>query len=248
MNVDFGGKVAVVTGGASGIGAAICRDLVACGARVVIADFNVQGAAALAAELGESTLSHGLDVGDPAAVEAMVGFAQERFGALHLAVNNAGITGTLAPLADVSLDDWHHVINVDLNSVFYCMKYEIPAMIAAGGGAIVNMSSILGSVGFANSAGYIAAKHGVVGLTRAASMDYSSNGVRVNAIGPGFINTPLIQNAMTDVQRDGLASLHPIGRLGTPEDVAALATFLLSDRAAFITGSYQLVDGGYTSR
>jgi NAD(P)-dependent dehydrogenase (short-subunit alcohol dehydrogenase family) len=177
----------------------------------------------------------------------MVAFAEERFGALHLAVNNAGIGGPTAPVGEYPLDGWARVIDVNLNSVFYSMRAELPAIERAGGGAIVNMSSILGSVGFQGSPAYVAAKHGVVGLTREASLTYAARGIRINAVGPGFIDTPLLAN-LDRATYDALTGLHPIGRLGTSEEVAALVCFLLSDRASFINGSYHLVDGAYTAR
>jgi NAD(P)-dependent dehydrogenase (short-subunit alcohol dehydrogenase family) len=146
----------------------------------------------------------------------------------------------------MSTNGWEHVIAVNLNSVFYCMKYQLGQMVKQGKGTIVNMSSILGQVGFANSAGYVAAKHGIVGLTQTAALEYSGKGIRINAVGPAFINTPLLANAGIDDQMKAyLTKLHPIGRLGASEEVAELVIWLSSDKASFVTGSYYPVDGGY---
>jgi NAD(P)-dependent dehydrogenase (short-subunit alcohol dehydrogenase family) len=246
----FEGKVALVSGAASGIGAAIVRQLAAGGAKVVLADIAVDGAQALADELDPSGLDLRVvqvNVADAASVEAMVAFAVATFGALHLAVNNAGIPGSSRPTADYSLEAWHKVIDVNLNGVFYAMKYEIAAMLASGGGAIVNMSSAMGSNGLEGSVAYVASKHAVVGMTKTAALEYSARGIRVNAVAPGFIDTPLLKKADA-AKRAELIAKHPIGRLGTPDEVASLTTFLLSDKASFVTGSYHLVDGAYSAQ
>lgn len=250
MAKDFDGKVAFVTGGASGIGGAVVRQLAARGAKVVVADLKLDAAQkavdAVKAAGGEAS-AVAVDVGKIDQVEKAVQFTLDTYGALNVAVNNAGIGGAAAPLADYTFEDWHKVIDINLNSVFYSMKYEIAAMQKAGGGAIVNMASILGSVAFPNSPAYIAAKHGVVGMTKSAALDYAKQGIRVTAVGPGFIDTPLLA-ALPKEAYDGLTALHPVGRLGATDDVAALTVFLLSDAAANITGSYHLVDGGFTAQ
>ncbi|MBP3076831.1 MULTISPECIES: SDR family NAD(P)-dependent oxidoreductase [Streptomyces] len=247
---EFAGRTALVTGAASGIGLATARRLGQGGARVVIADYNAEGAASAAAALTDEGIEAAavtVDVTDPASVEAAVRFAQDTYGALHLAVNNAGIGGESAPTGDYDIEVWNRVVRTNLDGVFYSMRYEIPALLAAGGGAIVNTASILGSVGFAGSPAYVAAKHGVVGLTKTAATEYAAQGVRINAVGPGFIDTPLLQG-MEKQAYDGLVQLHPAGRLGRSEEVAEVIAFLLSDRASFVHGSYHLVDGAYTAR
>lgn len=247
----FSGKVALVTGAGSGIGEACTLALASQGAQVVAADLN-QGAAERVSEAartdGGSAVAVQADVADPAAVEAMVQFATDTYGGLDVAVNNAGIGGERNLTGEYSIEGWRRVIDVNLNSVFYCMRYEIPAMLTRGGGVIVNMASILGSVAFATSPAYTAAKHGMIGLTKAAALEYATQGIRVISVGPGFIVTPLISKNMDEASQKAIADLHAMKRMGRSEEVAALVSFLASGSASFITGSYHVVDGGYTAQ
>jgi NAD(P)-dependent dehydrogenase (short-subunit alcohol dehydrogenase family) len=247
MDQDLAGKVAVVTGGGSGIGAACAALFSRRGAAVVVSDIDRAAVERVAGAIGGSTSAHVGDVADPQDCEAMVATVLDRHGRLDVAVNNAGISGEQKPVGELSFDGWRRTIGINLDGVFSCMRHEIPAMVAGGGGSIVNMASILGTVGFSNAAAYVAAKHGVVGLTRTAAIEYAGQGVRVNAVGPGFIDTPLLSRAAAEVIA-GIAALHPLGRLGTAEEVAEVVAFLASDRASNVTGSYYTVDGGYTAR
>ena len=245
--MDFSDRVAIVTGAGSGIGEACAQMLAERGAKVVVADINGDAAEAVAGKLGSGAVPLVVDVSDPESCQNMVDVAVRELGGIDVAVNNAGIAGEQVPTADVTVDGWRKVISVNLDGVFYCMKPELSAMVTHGGGVIVNMASILGSVGFQNAAAYVSAKHAVVGLTKAAALEYASSGVRVVAVGPGFIETPLLSAAPAEVL-EGLSSLHPLGRLGTSNEVAELVGFLASGRASNITGSYHLVDGGYVAQ
>jgi NAD(P)-dependent dehydrogenase (short-subunit alcohol dehydrogenase family) len=248
---QFEGKIAIVTGGGSGIGEAIVKELAANGAKVVVADRDQTGidrvVAAVKAAGGTAT-GCAIDVASAEQNAAMVAFAEKTYGGLHLAVNNAGIGGPAALTGEYPLDGWKTVMDINLNGVFYGLRYEIPAILKSGGGAIVNMASILGSVGFATAVAYTSAKHALVGMTKVAAMEYAAKGIRINAVGPGFIDTPLLAKNLDAATLKYIAGMHPIQRLGRPEEVSALTCFLLSDRASFITGSYHLVDGGYVAQ
>jgi NAD(P)-dependent dehydrogenase (short-subunit alcohol dehydrogenase family) len=240
----LGDRVGLVTGGASGIGEAVARSFADAGATVVVVDLDEDAAGKVAADLAGDATGEAVDVSDADAVRALIDRVVERYGRLDVAVNNAGIGGPAEPVGEYPVEGWRKVLSVNLDGVFYSMRYEIPAMLRGGGGSIVNMASILGSVGFAQAAAYVSAKHGVVGLTRTAALEYSEQGIRVNAVGPGFIRTPLLSEDVIDA----VTPLHPIGRIGEPEEVATLVTFLASDEASFVSGSYYTVDGAYTAR
>lgn len=250
-NFDFSGKVALVTGGGSGIGEACSLTLARSGAKIVVADLDQMGGERVVQVIqqngGDATFVKA-NVTQPSEVEAMVDYTIKHYGGLQIAVNNAGIAGELQPTATHSIAGWQRVIDVNLNGVFYCMRYELPCLLANGGGVIINIASILGSVGFASAPGYVAAKHGVVGLTKAAAIEYSGQGIRINAVGPGFIRTPLLTRNLDETTTTAIAQLHPIGRLGEAQEVANLVAFLCSETASFITGGYYVVDGAYTAQ
>ena len=172
----------------------------------------------------------------------------KKYGALHIACNNAGIGGPLALTGEYPLDGWSNVLSINLSGVFYGLRYQIPAMLASGGGAIVNIASILGQAGTRYSPAYVAAKHGVVGLTKAAALEYADKNIRINSVGPGYILTPLLTNTLSEEQMKPLAGLHPIGRLGQPQEVAEMVLWLSSSKASFVTGTYFAVDGGYLAQ
>ncbi|GGW37368.1 oxidoreductase [Gemmobacter lanyuensis] len=250
MQITFTGKTALVTGAGSGIGEAIALQLGQAGALVVVADLDAAKAAAVADRIvaaGGQAVPGAGDVANPDVVQSLIAEAVAAGGKLDLLVNNAGIGGPLAPLGDYPLDGWRRVMDVNLDAVFYGMRFAIPEMLKAGGGAIVNMASILGSVGFANAGAYVAAKHALLGLTKVAALEYAAKNIRVNCIGPAFIDTPLLA-ALPPGAKEALVAAHPVGRLGVADDVAALTLFLLSDQARFINGSYHLTDGGYCAQ
>ena len=244
---DFSGKVALVTGASSGIGRMSALYYAREGAKVVISDLNEEGGQETVKLIqkanGEAYFVKS-NVAKPEDCESLVQKTLEKYGRLDMACNNAGISGESNLTVGYSIEGWKKVIDINLSGVFYCMKYEIPAMLKTGGGAIVNLASILGQVGFGGAAAYTAAKHGVVGLTQVAALENSPQGIRINAVGPGFIKTPMI----ADIDEALLVPLHPIGRLGKPEEVAELIIWLSSDKASFITGAYYPVDGGYLAR
>ena len=247
MSSAFENKVAFVTGAGSGIGEATAKAFAHESASVAIADIDFDAAERVASEItskGGKATAYKLDVSDDAAVALVLAQVEKDFGALHIAHNNAGILGDIAPLVDQSNDSWRKVMSVNLDGVFYCMKHEIPLMKKSGYGSIINMSSIMGAVAFANSSAYIASKHAIVGLTKAAAIECAVDGIRVNSVGPSVIKTPIL-DVLPQEDLAGIAARHPVNRLGTCEEVAALILFLASPAASFVTGSYYAVDGGY---
>lgn len=244
-------KVAIITGAASGIGRAIAELYASEGAKLIVSDIAEEGGNetvnAIKEKGGEAVFVKA-DTSKAEDNKALVEKAVSQFGGLHIAVNNAGIGGPLSFAGEYPIEGWDKVIAINLSGVFYGMRYQIPAMLKSGGGSIVNMASILGKVGTKGSAAYVAAKHGVIGLTEASALEYADKNIRINAVGPGYIVTPLITNALDEATLKALVGLHPMGRLGKSEEVAELALWLNSDKASFVTGAYYNVDGGYLAQ
>ncbi|PKO28747.1 MAG: short-chain dehydrogenase [Betaproteobacteria bacterium HGW-Betaproteobacteria-5] len=250
----LGGKTALVTGGGSGIGRAIALAYSREGANVLVADVSLDGGSEtidLIRSAGGNALFQFLDVTQPDDHLRAVELAQKKFGELHIACNNAGISvgpsGTYQSLVGVDLLDWTRILDVNLSGVFYGLRAQIPALLRAGGGAVVNVASIMSQVAKSGLGPYVASKHGVLGLTRTAAVEYASQGVRVNAVGPGYIDTPILERRDA-ATREVLKGLHPIGRLGRPDEVAEVVVWLSSMRASFVTGSYYPVDGGFLAQ
>lgn len=245
------GKVALVTGAGSGIGRAIAQAYAREGAKVLVTDIDTEGGKKTAESIrnnnGEAHFFEA-DVSKADHCKASVQEAITKFGALHIACNNAGIGGDASLIGETDIDNWQKVIDINLSGVFYGLKYQIPAIIEAGGGAIVNIASILAKVGTPMSAPYVAAKHGVIGLTQNAGLEYGKKGVRVNAVGPGFIKTPLLEDNLDEEQMKQLTAAHPIGRMGEADEVAELVLWLSSDKASFALGTYYPLDGGYLAQ
>ena len=248
--MELKGKVALITGAASGIGESTALLFAAEGARVFLTDIDVEKGEKLVKKIEENggkAVFFKADTGKPEDAEKSVSETLRKFGKLDIAVNNAGIGGAQQPVGEYTIEEWNKVIGINLSGVFYGMRYQIPAMLKNAAGSIINVASILGSVGFANSAAYVAAKHGVVGLTKSAALEYSAKGIRVNSVGPAFIKTPML-NGLDKNLLNQLIKVHPIGRLGMPDEVAQMFLWLASDKASFATGAYFPIDGGYLAQ
>ena len=253
MTLKFEGKVSLVTGGGSGIGRATALAFAREGAKVIVADVSEQGGketVQMIEQAGGDAIFIKTDVSDGTEVMEMVNKAIEVYSRIDCAINNAGVEGMLVNISDYPEEMWNRVIGVNLTGVWLCMKYEIPQMLKQGGGVIINTASIFGLVGLANASAYIASKHGVVGLTKAAALEYSAKGIRVNAVCPGFIETPMLMERSLKAGENPevyqqIVSVSPIGRLGKPEEIAETVLWLCSDGASFVTGHSMVADGGY---
>lgn len=248
---DLKNKVAIITGSGSGIGRAAAILYASQGAKVVVSDIHEGHGQAVVDEIkksGGEAFFIKADTSKPEEHQYLVEQAVKKYGALHIAVNNAGIGGPLGYTADYPIEGWQKVIDINLSGVFYGLKYQIPAMLKSGGGSIVNIASILGATGTRMSPAYVAAKHGVVGLTKAVALEYADQNIRVNSVGPGYIKTPLVQSSLDEAALKMLVGLHPIGRLGESEEIAELILWLGSDKSSFVTGAYYNADGGYLAQ
>jgi NAD(P)-dependent dehydrogenase (short-subunit alcohol dehydrogenase family) len=250
---SFEQKVALITGGASGIGRAAALRFAGRGARVVVTDLDEAGAESVASEIraaGGEAVSLRVDVASGEDVERMVATAVERFGGVDISVHNAGMGGMDAPTAEHTEEVWRRVLDVNLTGVWLCMKHVIPAMLQRGGGAIVNVASVAGLVGFPKHSAYAASKHGVIGLTRSAALEYGRRGIRINAVCPGFTRTPMVTEQLLGGSAEAEAQLAvrvPLGRLATPEEIAAAIVYACSDEAGFMVGHALVLDGGITA-
>ena len=243
-------KVAIITGAGSGIGKATAELFAREGAKVIVSDINEANGNVAAEEItkaGGEAFFIKADSSNPADNEALVKETIKKYGALDIAVNNAGIGGPIGQTGEYPIDGWQKVIDINLSGVFYGLRYQIPAMLEKGG-SIVNIASILGQAGTKLSPAYVAAKHGVVGLTKAAALEYADKKIRINSVGPGYINTPLVKNSLNDDALNALVGLHPIGRLGESEEIAELILWLASSKSSFVTGAYYPADGGYLAQ
>jgi NAD(P)-dependent dehydrogenase (short-subunit alcohol dehydrogenase family) len=250
------GKVVLITGAASGIGRATALEAGREGARLMLSDVNSDGGEKLAAELrdgGGQALFRACDVTNEQDVEGLVAAAESELGPLDCAFNCAGILGTVALTTDTDYDSWRRILEVDLNGVFLCTKHELRVMVQRGSGSILNMASAAGLIGWPGASGYVAAKHGVVGLTKAAALEFAPQGVRVNAMCPSYTKTPMVDDLFENLlggdqaQVEAALANHPIGRFAEAGEIAAACVWLLSDKASFVTGTAMSVDGGYTA-
>lgn len=241
---NFEGKVVIVTGAAGGIGRAAAIKFASSGASVVLVDVNEQGLCETARSVGDRALIHPTDVGNANACTVMVNQAVRHFGRLDVLFNNAAISGARNLTGDMPIDDWMQVINVTLNSVFFCTRAAIPHMQKSGAGVIINTTSVDGLVGMASLPHYSAAKHGVVGFTKTVALEYGPQNIRAVAVAPGYVRTPMAENELSDEERAGLIAMTPLHRCAEPEELAEVVVWLASDQASFVTGVVQQADGG----